>query len=987
MPATTSTIRKAPSMRTLKTTLRSLISMFQDICGFVDKLSEVTSANQVMVRLEKLDELWEKVNDVLLEIETHKDFTEEDESCIKQRSEFGSKYYDMKSMLLDKVKDLEEPQNLSQSTRSLDTTQQPTIEHVRLPQIKLQTFDGNIDEWLSFRDLYTSLIHWKTDLPDVEKFHYLKGCLAGEAKALVDPLAITRANYQIAWDTLIRRYNDSKQLKRRQVQALFKLPKLAKESAVELQSLLEGFERTIQTLDQLVQPAEYKDLLLLDILCSRLDPATRRSWEEFSSTKEKDTIKELTEFLQRKVKILGSLPTKTSELRSETLQPKKNPPNLYSSYSTAQSISGHCVACSENHLLYQCPAFQRMSIADRDQILRNNALCRNCFKRGHRAIDCPSRFVCRNCKGKHHTLVCFRPTSNEDRDESSVARTSAAGSSIQSPEEPQESSSLVSSNVSGNRMSSVLLATAIVLVEDEDGNRVPARALLDSGSECNFMTENLSQQLKVQRQRSDISVFGIGQASMKVKQKVIVTITSRVSGFSRRMEFLLLPKVTANLPIVNVDMAGWEVPAGVELADPAFFTSKTIDLVLGIQHFFAFFNTGNQVLLGGGLPSLNESVFGWVVSGCIDKPNNNHHITCNMAIGLEELLTRFWSCEEIGFSNNYSPDEARCEEQYVQSVQRGSDGRYTVALPKDETVFGRLGESRGIAYRRFLSLERRLQKDSDLRDQYHQFMEEYLELGHMRKVVPNEHNHVRCYLPHHPVVKEESTTTKVRVVFDASCKTSTGTSLNDTLLAGPVIQDDLRSIILRSRTRQIMVIADVEKMFRQIGISEEDAPLQSILWRTDPNAEVSTYELTTVTYGTKPAPFLATRTLKQLAMDEQVNYPTAAQTATEDVYMDDVLGGADDPEAALELRTQLDEMTQKGGFRLRKWASNCPLVLRGIPENDLAIIVSVASSAEEVARILEKMANGVFVTTTRQDEALASSNSNNGWPASRDSGR
>ncbi|XP_058827657.1 uncharacterized protein LOC131687584 [Topomyia yanbarensis] len=135
-----------------------------------------------------------------------------------------------------------------------------------------------------------------------------------------------------------------------------------------------------------------------------------------------------------------------------------------------------------------------------------------------------------------------------------------------------------------------------------------------------------------------------------------------------------------------------------------------------------------------------------------------------------------------------------------------------------------------------------------------------------------------------------------------------------------------------------MVVADVEKMFRQIKIDEGDMPLQRILWRVDGNEEVGTYELTTVTYGTKPAPFLATRTLKQLAMDEQARYPLAAKAASEDVYMDDVLSGADAAEAALELRIQLDEMMAKGRFRLRKWASNCPMVLQGIPEENLAIL-------------------------------------------------
>lgn len=109
-------------------------------------------------------------------------------------------------------------------------------------------------------------------------------------------------------------------------------------------------------------------------------------------------------------------------------------------------------------------------------------------------------------------------------------------------------------------------------------------------------------------------------------------------------------------------------------------------------------------------------------------------------------------------------------------------------------------------------------------------MLEYEQLGHMRKVETESAGPLRrCFLPHHPVIKQESTTTKVRVVFDASSKTSSGTSLNDALLVGPVIQDDLRSIILRSRTSQVMLVADVEKMFRQIHICQEDMGLQSIL--------------------------------------------------------------------------------------------------------------------------------------------------------------
>ncbi|XP_062557798.1 uncharacterized protein LOC134222654 [Armigeres subalbatus] len=274
---------------------------------------------------------------------------------------------------------------------------------------------------------------------------------------------------------------------------------------------------------------------------------------------------------------------------------------------------------------------------------------------------------------------------------------------------------------------------------------------------------------------------------------------------------------------------------------------------------------------------------------------------------------------------------------FLVHPKRGADGRYSVSIPKNEDVISQLGESKEIAFQRFLGTERRLNRDPDLRKQYVNFMEEYLKLGHMRKIEEDPETTKRCFLPHHPVVKAASTTTKVRIVFDASCKTTVGLSLNDTLLVGPVIQQDLRPIILRCCTKQILLVADVEKMFRQISVHPADRALQSILRRSSPLEEVGVYELNTVTYGTKPAPFLATRTLNQLAMDEGERYPLAAKAITEDTYMDDVITGCDNLEEARKLQNQLDEMTCRGGLRLRKWACNYAEVLQEIPDKNLAI--------------------------------------------------
>ncbi|XP_062557788.1 uncharacterized protein LOC134222645 [Armigeres subalbatus] len=920
MPPAGSSAKK-PSLKQLIARLMESQSLLQDIWEFIENFKEDTKLSQVEVRLEKLENIWDKFSETLVEIKSHDDY-KEDETYDKERREFNNRFYE------------------------------GALDNVRLPQIKLQSF--NIDEWLSFRDLFTSLIHWKPDLPEVEKFHYLKGCLQGEPRSLIDPLQVTKANYQVAWDMLLKRYNNSKQLKKRQIQSLLSLPSLSKESIGELHSLLEGFERIVRTLDQVVQPAEYKDLLLVNILTSRLDPVTRRGWEEFSSSKETDSLDELREFLNRRVHVLESMTAKSLDTKGVQQPPAKQKPSVSrTSFTSAQASGGRCVACSGNHPLFQCNSFQRLSVSDRDGLLRTYSLCRNCFRPGHLARECQSKYLCRNCKGRHHTLVCFKPERGGEGKVTAVAKGNIPSSNKEGQGAPNLNSSQMAntaatnttvSNAAQQYSSQVLLATAIIVMVDNNGNQHLARALLDSGSESNFLTERLCQRMKVTRNKVDISVLGIGQASTRVKQRVRAMVRSRVSPFSRELDFLILPKVTVNLPTISVKIDGWSIPSGIELADPAFFESKEVDIVLGIESFFDFFETGRRISLGEQLPTLNDSVFGWVVCGGTSIASNSLQLSCNISTseGLDLLLERFWQCEELGSEKAYSMEERYCEEQYQHTVHREQDGRYTVTLPKNEDIHPSLGESWAIANRRLQGTERRLARDSNLREQYIAFMNEYLAMGHMRKIDQATQATVqRCYLPHHSVVKEASTTTKVRVVFDASCKTASGVSLNDVLLVGPVIQEDLRSIILRSRTRQIMLVSDVEKMFRQINICEADRPLQCILWRSSPIEEVGAYELNTVTYGTKPAPFLATRTVKQLAQDEKTRFPLAARAAEEDVYMDDIITGADDVATAAILQRQLNEMMASGGFRLRKWASNNTKILEGVAPEDLAIPLSV----------------------------------------------
>jgi len=144
-------------------------------------------------------------------------------------------------------------------------------------------------------------------------------------------------------------------------------------------------------------------------------------------------------------------------------------------------------------------------------------------------------------------------------------------------------------------------------------------------------------------------------------------------------------------------------------------------------------------------------------------------------------------------------------------------------------------------------------------------------------------------MPQRGVLKETSSTTKLRVVFNGSEKSSNGVSLNDMLMIGPKVQDDLLDIVQRFRLHGIVMSADVAKMYRQVWVHPDDRCLQRILWRKTPNQPVTTYELNTVTCGTASAPFLTTKCLQKLIEYEAINYPEAAKMASDGFYVDDLL--------------------------------------------------------------------------------------------------
>ena len=179
------------------------------------------------------------------------------------------------------------------------------------------------------------------------------------------------------------------------------------------------------------------------------------------------------------------------------------------------------------------------------------------------------------------------------------------------------------------------------------------------------------------------------------------------------------------------------------------------------------------------------------------------------------------------------------------------------------------------------------------------------------------------YLPMHAVYQASSSTTKIRAVFDASAKSSTNVSLNDTLLVGPTVHPKLVDVLLRFRTHPVALTADVSKMYRAVELVDDDKDFHRFVWRSDPKDCLVDYRMTRVTFGVAAFSFAANMAVNQNAIDHTLEYPQAAEVVHKSRYVDDCLTGAEDPDSG--------ELFSRGGFVLRKWNSNDSSVLQQIP--------------------------------------------------------
>ena len=582
--------------------------------------------------------------------------------------------------------------------------------------------------------------------------------------------------------------------------------------------------------------------------------------------------------------------------------------------------------------------------------LKSNGLCVNCMRSGHYVKDCKSIHRCKVCQKPHHTLLHVE-------EKSPVNNLSPSGDNA--PVHSAPPAPIAASHATMGIKSDLLLMTCRIRVEAADGTYTEARAILDSGSSSSFISERLARTLRLPRSYLSARISGVAGFMHTSTQPVATFSVCSLHSLGRRFTTtaVIVPRVTCDLPLHPIrSNESWSHLSDLQLADPNFEQPGKIDLLLGVEIFAEVVLQGRRIGSSGS-PIAFETHFGWVLAGNTNSCSSTPVIAAHHVAFLtgDDLLRHFWEIEEKSVPElHFTPEEKAVMTHFQNHHTRLDDGRFMVPLPKKSGCKS-LGESRSLAVRRFISFERSLH----LKGQFTEVktvIDEYFDSEHAEPVPQEDLKkppHSVFYLPIHVVRKESSTTTKIRAVFDASAKTSSGLSLNDTLLIGPTVHSPLIDVLLRFRLHRIALIADVSRMYRAIVLPKTDRDLHRFLWRNSPNEPLKDYRMTHLTFGVSSSSFIANMCVKQNAMDFSADFPLAAKAVEDSFYVDDGLTGADSIDEAIELYHQLLGLFGKGGFLLRKWSSSELEVIQHIdPELREQKHVHSISDAREYTKTL-----------------------------------
>ncbi|XP_064647084.1 uncharacterized protein LOC135499944 [Lineus longissimus] len=660
---------------------------------------------------------------------------------------------------------------------------------------------------------------------------------------------------------------------------------------------------------------------------------------------------------------------KMSSLATETTEPMNS--HRKSTMTGSFVDKKKCVCCEEVHMLDDCPVFLAKTLEDRKQFVKANRLCFSCMKKAHQAKDCKRRSKCKKCERTHPTAL---------HDETRFIQVNSMVKDSGLKEDKTERASVKHSginHVGGCDSASVSKSSMIVPVwvshEDRPEYEILSYAMLDTQSDTTFVLENTRKTLGLVGTKSHLSL-----STMSRENEIIETVKVKglvVRGMNSDLKINLPPSFSRDVMPMNRE----HIPTP-EIANVWPHLTRIASELPPLQDCNVALLIGYNcpqalaprevIALSANAPYAQRTDLGWGIVGTVD-PNQidmtgdnigvSHRIvtygdktsaehcqeqrTLVMPNRIKEIITILESdFKDADVKDSCGPQSYE-DKKFMGILDAGivqrADGHYEMPLPFKGNR-PELPESRGKALRRLNQLKLKLNREPAYRDKYVAFMQRMIDKGDA-ELVPldaqssKEHSSQHWYVPHFGVVNAKKPD-KVRVVFDCQAECA-GHSINKHLLQGPDLTNSLLGVLCRFRQETVAITCDVEQMFHQFKVAEEDRDYLRFLWWSDGklDEQPKEYRMTVHLFGGTSSPSCCNFGFKRLADDYEAEYGhQAADFIRDNFYVDDGLTSLPSDGEVIHLLENTQKLCKEGGLHLHKINSNSDAVIQSVAEKDRA---------------------------------------------------
>lgn len=816
-----------------------------------------------------------------------------------------------------------------------------------LTRVSIPKFSGNKRLYEGWKAAFYACVDKSNTTPEY-KLLRLRDCLQGEALKVVENLGHTPAAYEAAKSRLDRKYGGTRRALTLRLEELNSFKPIREGNERDLENLAELLDVVVVNLKDAGQDSELGSGSLYITIMKKLNKSLLARYNQWiADCRHTESVEKLREFIDRESQFLTTASETLSGIAKEPARRDRHATGrtLVTQSSEASTDSKvKCKVCSGAHGVWACDKFKGMTIKKRWYIAKENRLCFRCLSSFHHGKDCPRSKTCDvdGCTRSHHRLLHDSNVGPKQETQSSTSQ--AENVAPHEGEKTARTHTATGVNESSSQECIALRTVPVIIRNGEKSLRV--NALLDDGSTTSYINRDVAAQLNIDGPKTSLTVNVLNDCKSNIFDSSLVDfqIESVDGKTTRPLSAYTTNRVTGSMPVVNWSKQREKWQHLEHISFPKVGKRPIVDLLIGVDqadlHCALEETTGEP-----GEPIARLTPLGWTCIGYPNyvQPQTNVTFTQHHDTELTNLVRRFWEIDEPSPTDFVKPEEKRAIDVASQSLNYTSNGHFCVGIPW-KTEKPKLPHNYNMALKRLENTEKKLLRDPAVCKSYKDVINGYLEKGYIEKIQhPEDGKDQVWYLPHFPVLRPDKSTTKTRIVFDASAKVD-GVALNDIIHQGPKLQNDLFAVLLRFRRNPVAVMCDIAEMYLQIEMKPEDRPLHRFLWRdVDQAKEPDVYQFNRIVFGVNSSPFLAQFVSQRNAENNKAKYPLAAETVLHSTYMDDSMDSVEDVETAIKLRNELVELWNVAGMRARKWLSNSPDVLRGLPPEECATSVDLDS--------------------------------------------